>query len=139
MISEELMYPRIDAARSVLTKIGVDPATRDFDCQDYEYTTCNMSELERYVELYPKENTNEYEKRVLGCYIIEALNDFVSIEKSAHPLLDQALRYLHVDYYIHQSEIRYRLGSDSWVADEAWPIATYISDWQKRNEFNVKS
>ena len=80
MISEELVYPRIDAARSVLAKIGVDPATRDFDCQDYEYTTCNMSELERYIELYPKENTNEYEKRVLGCYIIEALNDFVSIE-----------------------------------------------------------
>ena len=98
-----------------------------------------MSELERYIELYPKESTREYEKRVLGCYIIEALNDLVSIEMYARPLLDQAFWYLHFDYCIHQSEIRYRLDSELQVAEETWPISTYLSDWQNRNEFSVQS
>lgn len=138
MISEKMNYPRIDAARSVLIKIGVDPATRDFKCQDYEYTTCNISELDSYIDLYPKESTTEYEKRVLGCYIIEALNDYVSLEKSTHPLLDHAFRYLHDDYYIHQSENKYRLDYEPGLEEERLPIATYILDWQNRNKFNVE-
>jgi len=90
VISEELMYPCLEAVKSVLEKIGVDPNSRDLGCQDFEYTTCDMSELEKYIELYQKESTSQFEKRVLGCYLIEGLNDYVSLYEKAHPLLDDA-------------------------------------------------
>jgi len=137
VIPDNLKYPDINVVISVLTKIGVDPQTRNLDCQDYECTTCDLSELEKYIELYVDVNTSVYEKRVLGCYILEGLNDFVSAVNKPHLLQDRAFEYLYGDYQIHQPEIEYRLDSEGRTEDECWPIAKYMLEWvQKRGTGN---
>ncbi|WP_444994750.1 hypothetical protein [Aliikangiella sp. IMCC44359] len=135
MISDDLKYPSLDAVKSVLTKIGVDISSRDLDCQDYEYTTCKLSELEKYIALYQKNDTSIHEKRVLGCYMMEGLNDYVAKESIPHPLQEQVFEFLHADYHIHQTEIEYRLEIDDLSEDEWWPITKYILEWQSTSKF----
>ncbi|MDC0435211.1 hypothetical protein OAM69_06195 [bacterium] len=133
MMADRLKYPDPDAALSVLEKIGVDPKSRDLDCQDFEYTTCEVAELDKYVELYERSDTSIYEKRVLGCYIMETLNDFVSAEQRPHHLQDKAFEYLYSDYQIHQPEIEKRTDIEGRTEDLWWPIAKYLIAWQKDN------
>jgi len=104
---EDLKYPSIDAVKSVLIKSGVDLSTRDLDCQDYEYTTCKLEELEKYIDLYKQDETSIFEKRVLGCYFLECLNEHVQINNKEQPLQNIAFKFLYSDIDIHESELAY--------------------------------
>ena len=96
-MQEDLKYPNIEAVKTVLSKIGVNPETRDLDCQDYEYTTCLLEELPNYIDLYQDIDTSVLEKRVLGCYFLECLNQFIVINDKVHPKQDLVLE-LPVSY-----------------------------------------
>ena len=98
---EDLKYPRFDAVKSVLIKIGVDPSTRyGVLDQDYESTTCKVEELEQYIDLYEKEDTSIFEKRVLGCYFLECLNEYYQVNDICHPMQNRAIELLHSDIEI---------------------------------------
>jgi hypothetical protein len=128
--AENLRYPSIDAVITILQKLGIDPASRDLDCQDFEYTTCRMEELELYLELYQRSDTTIYEKRVLGCYFMEGLNDFVSEYQVKHKIQDQLLELLYRDIEIHRRELNYRIETDDPHEEHWWPIRKYVIEWR---------
>ena len=128
-MQEELKYPSKEAVKAVLSKIGVNPETRDLDCQDYEYTTCLLEELPNYIDLYQGIDTSVLEKRVLGCYFLECLNEFIAIYDKVHPQQNLALELLYSDFEIHKSELAYFGKTEGIREQESWPIAKYLSDW----------
>jgi len=127
---EDLKYPDIEAVKSILVKIGVDPMSRDLNCQDFEYTTCELQELDAYIKLYEERETSIYEKRVLGCYFLECLNEHVSIHNEAHPSQQIAFGLLHSDKDIHKSELAYWKNTKGRTEDEWWPITKYLNEWK---------
>ena len=131
---DDLKYPDIDAVKSVLTKIGVDLSTRNLDCQDYEYTTCKLEELDDYVSLYNQSSTSIYEKRVLGCYFLECLNEYVQINYKEHPLQNVAFKFLYSDADIHKTELEYWTDTEGRNEQEWWPITKYLLNWQNTNK-----
>ena len=104
----DLKYPTLEATKSVLTKVGINPDTRigQFD-QDYQYTSCKLQELEKYFSLYQLSDTTDQEKRVLGCYFLECLNEHVGASEKAHFLQNRIFQLLHQDIYIHKTELEY--------------------------------
>ncbi len=128
------VYPTIDAASSVLRKLQIAPNTRfDEHDQDFEYTSCRVEEIDLYFDLYLKPDTTLEEKHLLGCYMIETLNDYVSIKNKQHPLQDQIFNLLHRDIYLHVNELEYRLDSEDSNEEHWWPIKKYLLAWRKEN------
>ena len=131
MSDANLKYPSIKAARSVLRKVGVDDTSRiDAFDQDFEYTSCLLEELEDYIDLYDKPDTSLEEKRVLGCYFLECLNDYVSLHGKAHALQDRAFALLFNERSIHLEEIEYRLRDYDGIEEHCWPIRKELIKWQ---------
>jgi len=120
-MNNDLKYPSLDAVTSVLQKIGVDPTTRDLNCQDVEYTSCLLAELPLYYELYIQQSTTEKEKRVLGCYILQCLEDHLNENGSEHLLQEEAVKTLYRDKHIHSTELDY------WIK-HGWTIAQYLEN-----------
>lgn len=53
IMREDLKYPNFEAAKSVLSKKGVNTELRlNRNDQDFEYTSCLLSELSQYINLY---------------------------------------------------------------------------------------
>ncbi len=131
MMREDLKFPRIDAIDSVLIKIGVDPSTRyNKHAQDHEYTTCKIDELEQYINLYEKKDTSIYEKRVLGCYFLECLNEYFQYNDIGHPMKNRAFELLHSDIEIHESELKYWTDVFDPNEENWWPITKEIINWR---------
>lgn len=130
--SHDLKYPTLAAIDSVLAKIGVDPAKRygEFD-QDHEYTTCRLEELHRYVDVYKSKGATNPEKRVLGCYFFECLNEYVQKERESHPLQEEIFSLLHEDEWIHKTELEYWSNTSEQDPDNWWPITTYVLSWRR--------
>ena len=129
---EDLLYPRSDAVKSILTKLGVDLKSRDLSCQDIEYTSCKLEELEDYIDLYTKQSTSVYEKRVLGCYFLECLNEHISINNQEHPIQNKAFSLLFADINIHEAELDYWSNtSESENEKDWWFITKPILNWKQ--------
>lgn len=115
---------------SVLEKIGITPSSRlDRYDQDPEYTTCRLEEIEKYIELYKKPDTSIYEKRVLGCYFLECMNEYIQAENTSHLLQEEAFSLLHSDIDIHESEIAYWSDTSDPNKVHWWPIAETLAQW----------
>lgn len=128
---KDLAYPKTEAIASVLTKIGVDPNTRMAAFgQDIEYTSCRLVELDQYVALYEEPTTSIYEKRVLGCYFLECLNDHIQVKQTIHPLQNRIFTLLFSDQEIHATEIAYWTNT-SHSKNEAdwWAVTKEILNW----------
>lgn len=124
-------FPRLEAIDSVLIKIGVDPKTRyDSVTQDHEYTTCRLEELKDYLELYEKPETTGHEKRVLGCYFLECLNEYVMSSGDGHPWQARVFRLMHQDIHIHASELAYWSNTSEPNPEHWWPITAHLLSWQ---------
>lgn len=124
----------MDAAASVLHKLGVDSASRfDQYDQDFEYTACRVEELEAYLKLYQDEDTTLGEKRLLGCFLIEGLYDYVSENDKPHPLQNDVFERLHQDMSFHYHEFEYRF--EWWGLDgyEPWLICDQFMEWRKNH------
>ncbi len=131
MISQPA-HPSLQATINVLKKLGIDPDVRlDINDQDVEYTACRIEELTQYVALYNDPNTLQTEKRVLGCFMLECLNDFVAKENDKHLLQDTIFEALHNNLALHQIELDYRTDTKGLSPEECWPICQYILDWRK--------
>lgn len=126
-------YPNVAAAKSVLMKIGVDPTTRINDQdQDFEYTSCSLEELSAYIDLYTKPETSDQEKRVLGCYFLQCLNEYFQINDVEHPMQKIALGLLHADMQIHETELSYWSDTSDPNEEAWWPIAKILLKWARR-------
>ena len=126
----DLKWPAMSAAKTVLQKIGIDPASRiqEFD-QDYEYTACTVEELSEYLELYTRPDTTPHEKRVLGCFLLQSLCDYIASFGTPHVEQDRIFELLHTDENIHRSEIDYWKSMDEPGPND-WPeIAVYLRNW----------
>ena len=128
---EELKYPQMDAAASIFKKLGIDPSTRfdEFD-QDFEYTSCKLEELESYLSLYEKGSTSDLEKRVLGCFFLECLNEYIHNNNQTHEFHQKIIEILENDISIHKSELEYWASSESENQEDWWPISEYILKWK---------
>ena len=128
---KDLKYPRKKAVQAILTKLGIDPKSRDMHCQDIEYTSCKVEELENYVDLYTQRDTSIYEKRVLGCYFLECLNEYIAINKQEHPRQNEALKLLFSDIFIHKAELNYWSDTSKQENKEDWWYITKpILNWK---------
>lgn len=101
--------------------------------QDFEYTSCCLSELDKYLELYEVSETTDDEKRVLGCYIFECLNEYISVNGFEHPLQVKAFEILVSQPEIHQSEWNYWSDTSDPHKEHWWPITEYLVEWKKRD------
>ncbi len=129
---EDLRYPSRDAVASILIKIGIDPSSRyDEHDQDYEYTTCKLDELEEYVSLYAKSDTTIFEKRVLGCYFLECLNEHIQMYEKEHHAQKRVFNLLHSDIEIHETELAYWADTSDPNEENWWPITKALVEWQK--------
>ncbi len=136
MGTEAYEYPELQAANSVLRKIGIDPSSRiDQSDQDFEYTACDLSELEAYAELYLKSDTSAQEKRVLGCFLLQTLDDHLASTKTIHPKQESIFELLFADIHIHETELEYwsKCGDSP---EEEWYIAPYIRGWSEPNQLS---
>ena len=128
---KDLKYPSRKAVQAILEKLGIDPKTRDMHCQDIEYTSCKLEELEVYVSLYTQSDTSIYEKRVLGCYFLECLNEHIVSYDKEHPIQDKALKLLFTDINIHKTEIDYWSDtSEQENEKDWWPITKPLLNWE---------
>jgi hypothetical protein len=124
---EDLKYPDFEAAKSVLSKIGVNTEIRiNHNDQDFEYTSCSLSELSQYINLYSEPLTTDHEKRVLGCYFMQCLNDHIQEHKSEHPLQVAALNLMFSAPEIHEHEINYWSNVRSSNQENSWPITKFL-------------
>ncbi len=128
---DDLKHPSIDAAVSIFKRMGIDPGTR-FDSydQDFEYTSCSLSEIEQYFEIYKGESTNDQEKRLLGCFFLECLNEHVQSNGAVHQLHNEIMALLHGDPEIHEFELEYWADSSDQNKENWWPITEHILKWQ---------
>jgi len=126
---ESLKYPSFSAAESVLTKIGVDPSTRfdKFD-QDFEYTSCEVGELDKYLDLYVSPETTDEEKRLLGCFILQCLNDYIEEYDKEHEKQSYSVELLFNDMDIHETELEYWSTTHSDDENDWWYITKYLID-----------
>lgn len=122
-------YPQVSAMKSIFAKLGIDYSTRyEAIDQDFEYTSCRLEELDAYVQIYKKKDTTDQEKRLLGCYFLQCLNDFLVENSQSHTIQSQVFQILHDDIEIHRSELDYwsDKSSSSW-----WAITKEIHAWRK--------
>ena len=133
---DDLKYPSTEAVISVLTKLGINPESRHMDCQDIEYTSCKLDELEAYIELYEKNDTSIYEKRVLGCYFLQCLHEYIGIYNQEHSLQNKAfgLLFSDIDIHIHKTELEYFSDTThSPNEDDWWHVTKPILNWNNKS------
>ncbi len=124
---EDLKYPNFEAAKSVLSKLGVNSELRlNQNDQDFEYTSCLLGELSEYIKLYREPQTTDHEKKVLGCYFMQCLNDHIQEHKSEHPLQAAAFNLMFSAPEIHQHEINYWSNIENSNRENSWHIAKYL-------------
>ena len=127
----DLKYPTLKAVYSVLEKLGVDPGTRYSEQdQDYEYTTCVLEELEQYIDLYTQPETTDEEKRLLGCYFLECLNEHIGNYGEKHIMQNFAFELLNSDIEIHETEWEYWSTTPDSNEENWWHITKHIREWK---------
>ncbi|MHA7810211.1 MAG: hypothetical protein ACX933_10420 [Marinobacter adhaerens] len=131
MIREDLKYPSMEAAISIFQKMGIEASTRfDKYDQDFEYTSCRVEEIAKYLEIYQKESTTEQEKRILGCFLFECLNEYIQNNEKVHEIFAEAMALLHRDEYIHNTEIEYWTNTEDPDKENWWPITQHVLQWR---------
>lgn len=129
-MDKDLAFPRTEAVASVLRKIGIDPDTR-IGWGDEAYTACEMGEMERYLDLYFLPDTDKYEKRVLGCFLLQSLNDYHCSMDRPHTFQNLIFALLCMDETIHASEITYWSDLSDPDGTAWWTIARELDTWQQ--------
>jgi len=127
---DELKYPSLEAVNSILKKLGVNPSSRyDDQDQDYEYTTCRLEELDDYIEIYTLSESTDTEKRLLGCYLLQSLEDYIAKYNKTHEKQDYVLDLLYSDIIIHETELEY-WSTPMDINDEStwWHITKHLRD-----------
>ncbi len=125
-------YPQAEACRSIFNKLEMDFGLLNLECQDWQYTLADDKFLENYLELYQRDDTTDFEKRVLGCFIIQSLEDILIRGKEQYDI-NRILKMLSKDMEIHQTEFEYwgLLDDKHYLENikDCWKITKYIRNF----------
>lgn len=102
----DLRFPTIEGALEIAGHLGIDPDTINFECQDWEYTYPTPDQLQAFITTYQERTLSDAAKRVLGCFIFQALDDYLG-DGGAEALVRDTLEMLVREYRIHEPEFRY--------------------------------
>ena len=106
MGEQDLRYPTVDGALEVVRHLGIAPDSIDFTCQDWEYTYPELEQLPDFVRAYTNFALSDSAKRVLGCFIFQTLEGYLSTG-APEEFVHKTLQMLKQDYTIHEPEFRY--------------------------------
>ena len=121
------------AIASVLCKLGIDPHERmDESDQDAEYTACRTEEISSYFELYSRDIVDPNERAVLGCFLLEGLNECIQVG-NPHPLQDGILLALFGAGEIHATEFEYWMDTSDPDEENWWPITKVLLEYRERH------
>lgn len=111
------------AIGAVLQRLGIDPTDRfdEFD-QDAEYTACRVEELDAYYLLYRANNLSVDERRVLGCFMLQCLNDGIELG-AAQEFQKDIIAALFADAELHGEELAYWMNVSDRDPENWWPLA----------------
>jgi len=99
------MKPNIEAAEEVAMYLGISACEMLKDPIDWEYQFAKASDLERYEMIYEGTFLSISAKRLLACFILQALENHLT-DGGSHVIVREALELLAKDADIHQSEFQ---------------------------------
>lgn len=104
-MSRELKY----ASKETIIRLTNELHLEDVDefTQDWECEVANIEQLHNYIEYYQKEKLNVNEKATLMRIILEAYNDFVTLNVQDSTYWNMIKQLLEYDYFIHEETIKY--------------------------------
>ncbi|WP_417374579.1 hypothetical protein [Gimesia maris] len=105
-MTNQFEYPSEAACRSVLIKLGMHASQLDCYPQDWEYLMADETRLSDYIDLYQQSETTDQEKRVLGCFVIQSLENLLPTMISEQQIRT-CLAMLWDDRVIHAHEFEY--------------------------------
>ena len=104
-MSKELKYASKETIIRLTNELhleGADEFTQDWECE-----VANIGQLHSYIEYYQKEKLNVNEKATLMRIILEAYNDFVTLNTQESMYWNMIKQLLEYDYFIHEETIKY--------------------------------
>ena len=129
-------YITREGAIEVAGLLGVS-ADEMMQCQDWEYTFPELSDLPRYLQIYDYNGLSDLAKRVLGCFIFECLEEHLR-GRGSDSLVRSSLELLAGDYKIHQHEFQYwSLRNDEHYdqcPEDGWAIMVAVREQMSRVE-----
>lgn len=120
-------FPDEAACRSVLSKLGIDQNQIHQFGQDYEYILADEKRLSDYISLYGANDTSDLEKRILGCFIIQSIEEKLP-DKIASEEVRSHLCLLAKDRCIHQSELEYWSVNEESNEEYVFQITKYVRE-----------
>lgn len=101
----ELKYPSKDTIKRLTMELNLKGA--DEYTQDWEYEVANVNQLSDYIYLYKNGELNLNEKTTLMRIILEAYNEYITLENYEDTYRKSIELFLRKDYDIHKETIAY--------------------------------
>ena len=120
MKEAEFRFPTYEGAVEVTNALGIE-VEKMTNCQDWEYTFPNESDLDLYFGIYKDTTSSPHAKRVLALFILECIEDRTRSDSSFN--LDPYIKVLMGDIDILRTELEY------WGNIEEHPVEDPDSEW----------
>ena len=90
-----------------------------------------MEQLPGFISAYRSNCLSNAGKRVLGCFIFQALDDYLG-DGASESLVRETLQLLAADYHIHETEFRYWAhidvdDQDQGESNDGFHITPYVN------------
>lgn len=104
-MGKEMKYPSKKTITRLTKELQLE-VTNNFT-QDWECEVANVEQLQTYIEYYQKNKLNVNEKATLMRIILEAYNDFVTLNTQECMYRDIIKQLLENDFSIHEETVKY--------------------------------
>ncbi|QDT89012.1 hypothetical protein [Gimesia algae] len=124
-MKSQFEFPSEGACLLVLKKLDMDESQLDMIPQDWEYLLADETRLSDYIDLYQQPQTTDQEKRVLGCFVIQSLENLLP-EMISEQRVRTCLAMLWDDRVIHAHEFEYWSMRDETDPDNLFQITNLV-------------
>lgn len=132
MNRQDFRFPKTDVGEKLIAEFENKDSV-ELTCQDWEYTSAELKDLEKYIKRYDQIFTTSEEKRVLASLIFQASEDALAENYSENEgSVKQYLLMLSKDFEVTKFEFDYW---SCWDTDEK-ENRFYISEITR--DFNVR-
>lgn len=125
---KKIKYPSKETIKRLTTELRLEGA--DKYTQDWEYEVANVNQLPEYINFYRNSELNFNETATLMRIILEAYNDYVSLENGEDIYKKSIEEFLKKDYLIHKDTIMYWSCGNKDLAD-CFAITLFIRKIQE--------
>lgn len=125
---KKIKYPSKETIKRLTTELRLEGA--DEYTQDWEYEVANVNQLPEYINFYRNSELNFNETATLMRIILEAYNDYVSLENGEDIYKKSIEEFLKKDYLIHKDTIMYWSCGNKDLAD-CFAITLFIRKIQE--------